>query len=70
MLDGGVEPGSTVEEIIIAREKTGGPQRLQVRGCQLIGREHFLNHPIIALVGIERFHDPIAPMPDVFLAVA
>ena len=70
VLDGGVEPGCAVEEIIVAREKTSGPQRLEVGGRQLIGGEHFVNHAIVALVGVERLYDPIAPMPDVFLAVA
>ena len=70
MLDGGVEPGGAVEEIIIAREKTRGAQGIRISRRQFIRGEHFLNHPVKPLVVVEGFDDPIAPMPNVFLAVA
>src|SRR5207247_3099769 len=38
-------------------------------GGELSGRQHFNNHPVIALVGVERAHDPVAPTPDLGGAV-
>ena len=70
VLDGGVQPGSTIEEVVVAGEKAGGPQGVVVVGRQLVGSKHFLNHAVEALAVVEGFDDPVAPMPDVLLAVA
>ena len=70
VLNGSIKPGGAVEEIVVTREEARGSERLGILGRQFIGRNHFLNHPVIALVLVERLHNPIAPMPDVLLAVA
>ena len=39
-------------------------------GGQLVAGEHLLDHPVVALVGVERLDDPVAPVPDMRVAVA
>ena len=41
-----------------------------IAGRDLVGRQHFADHLVVGLVGIERLDDPIAPPPDVRLALA
>ena len=41
-----------------------------VVGCELVGREHLHDHLVVAGVGVERFHDPVPPSPDMRLALA
>src|ERR1044071_2726914 len=37
---------------------------------RLVSRQHKSNHFVVRNVSVERFNDPIAPMPDMFLAVS
>jgi hypothetical protein len=70
VLDSLIQPRRAIEEIIAARQETGRPQIVAVLRREFVRRQHLADHLVVALVGIERFHDPIAPVPDVFLAVA
>ena len=70
MLHGLVEPLVAVEEKVVPGQKTGGPQLLEVVGVRFVGGEHEADHLVIGQVGIERFDDPVAPVPQVSGAVA
>ena len=70
VLDGGIKPGGAIEEIVVTCEETSGSNRLGIFRYEFVGGEHFQNHAVVALVFVQRFHNPIAPMPDVLLAVA
>ena len=70
MLDGVVQPAIAVELVPVPREEPGGAERLGVVGLGLVGGEHLDDHPVVALVGVERLDDPVAPAPDVGLALA
>ena len=70
MLHGLVEPLVAVEEKVVPREETSGPQLLEVVGVRFVGGEHEADHLVIGQVGIERLDDPITPVPQVPRAVA
>ena len=69
VLDHVVHPGRAVEEIVVACEEAGGAEGGGVGGREFVAGELLDHHAVVALVGIERFHDPVAPVPDVLLAV-
>ena len=48
----------------VARQVVG------VAGAGLVGGEHLDDHPVVGHVAVERFDDPVAPSPDVGLALA
>ena len=70
VLDRLVHPRRAVEEKPIAGEEPGGAQLGEIVGGDLIGGKHQPHHLVVAGVGVERFDDPVAPVPDVLLAVA
>ncbi len=70
VLNGGIQPSGAVEKVVVAGEEARGPEGLRVVWGQFVGGQHFLNHAVEALVGVERLHDPVAPTPNVLLAVA
>ncbi len=70
MFDGGVKPGGAVEKVVIAREKTGGAKGIGVFGGEFIAGQHFQDHAVVTHIAIEGIDDPVAPAPDMFLAVA
>src|SRR5207248_2393435 len=70
VLDGGLEPDVPVVLEPVPHEVAGGTQRLRVAGRGLVGGEHLDDHAIVTLVLIERLDDPVAPVPDVGLALA
>ena len=70
VLDRLVHPRGAVEEKPVAGEEPGGPQLGEIVGGDFVGGEHQPHHLVIAGVGVERFDDPVAPMPDVLLTVA
>ena len=53
MLNRAVQPGRAIEQVVVPSQEAGGSQVGGIRGSDLIGGEHFLDHAIIALVGIE-----------------
>ena len=59
-----------IEEEIVAGEKSRGPQLVQVVWMQLVGGEHQTDHLVVRHVGVQRLDNPIAPVPDVVLAVS
>ena len=69
-LDRVVEPGRAVEEVIIPRQKAGRTHGLGVSRREFIGGEHLRDHTVVAFVLVERFDDPVAPVPEMFLTVA
>ena len=70
VLDRLVHPRRAVEEKPVAGEEPGGSQFGEIVGGDLVGGEHQPHHLVVAGVGVERFDDPIAPVPDVLLTVA
>ena len=70
MFDDLVEPCGAVEEVVGAAEEAGGAEGGAVVGGCFVGGEHVGDHAVEAGVGVEGFDDPVAPVPDVFLAVA
>ena len=69
MLDRFFHPLIAIEEEKIPCEVAGRAQFGGVRGIQLIRREHLSYHLIVRRVRIECLYHPVAPVPDVFLAV-
>ena len=45
-------------------------QRVGVAGVGLVGGQHRDDHPVVRQVAIERLDDPVAPSPDMRLALA
>ena len=70
VFDGVFQPLLAAEQFEVTSEKPGCAQGIGVFRRQLIGGQHLHEHPVVGLVAIEGFHDPIAPAPDVRLAVA
>ena len=69
VFDGIFKPLFAAEQFVVPHEKSGRAQGVGVFRRQLIGSQHLRDHPVVGLVAIERFHDPIAPAPDVRLAI-
>ena len=65
-----VEPDVAIELVPVAHQEAGGPQRVGVAGRELVGGQHLDDHLVVGLVGVERLDDPVAPPPDVRLALA
>ena len=65
-----VQPGSAVKEVVVAGEKTRGPDSTRVGGGQFVSGQHFLNHAVVALVVVEGLYNPVTPTPNVLLAVS
>ena len=63
-------PGLATEHFIIAGEKAGRAQQIRIGGRKFIAGKHCSHHAVVGHVGIQRFHDPVTPTPDVLLAVA
>ena len=45
-------------------------RRAKVAGIErhdLVAGQHLHHHPLVTLVGVQRFHHPVAPVPDVLL---
>ncbi len=70
VFEGVLNPLFAAEHLVIADQKTGGAQGVRVVRGEFVGRKHFQHHPVVALVRIDGFDDPVAPAPDVGLAVA
>ena len=54
--------------VAIPDQEPGGPQAAGIERNNLVTGQHFHRHPLVALVGIQRFHHPVPPVPDVLLA--
>ena len=65
-----LHPLVAIEEEVVAGQVTGGTQLPEIVRGELVGGEHQSDHFIVGRVGIERFDDPVAPMPDVLLAIS
>ena len=65
-----VEPDVAIETEVVADQEPCGPQRLRIFGADFVSGQHLQDHLIVALIGIQRFDDPIAPAPDMGLAFA
>src|SRR5947209_13534886 len=70
VLDRVLHPLLAAQELVVANEVARGPQRVGVLRGQLVGGEHQPNHLVVGGVAVERLDDPVAPVPDVRLAVA
>ena len=70
VFDGGVKPSGPVEKVIITGQKPCGLQGFGVFWKKFVGSKHLLDHSIVTLVFVERLDDPVAPMPNVLLAIA
>src|SRR5207244_2698220 len=70
VLDGAVEPDVAIELEPVADQKAGRSQHLRIGRGNLVAGQHLLDHAIVRLVLVDRFDDPVAPAPDVWLAVA
>lgn len=70
VLDGFIEPGGAVEEVVAAGEVAGGAEVCAVFRGELVGGELLEDDVVVAFVGVEAFDDPVTPVPEVFLAVA
>ena len=69
VLDGVFHPLVVVEGVPVAHQVAGGHEvRVVLRG-DLIGGDHVHHHAVVAFIGVQRFHDPIAPAPDLRRAV-
>ena len=70
MLDNVVEPHVAAELVPVAGQEAGGSQCSCIGRGRLVSRQHLHQHPVIALVGVQRVDDPVPPAPDMFAAVA
>ena len=70
VLDGVVQPSRSIEQKVASRQKPGRAERLVIGRRDFVGRQHLGQHAVVSLVVVQGLDDPIAPMPDVFLAVA
>jgi hypothetical protein len=70
VLDGGVQPGGAVEEVVAAGEEAGGAEVVCVQGVDFICGKHLAEDEGVAFVCVEAFNDPVPPVVEVFLAVA
>ena len=70
VFDGVFQPLFAAEHFVVPHEKAGRAQGIGVFRGELVGSQHLGEHLVVGLVAIEGFHDPIAPAPDVRLAVA
>ena len=70
MLDGGIHPRRAVENKPVAGEESCGSQSVEIVRIEFVGSEHRPNHLVIAKISVERFHNPVAEMPHVMLAIA
>ena len=70
MLHGVVEPNVAIELVPVSSQKSSGSQGSRILRRNLVCSQHLDNHPIITLVCVHRFNDPVPPSPDMFPAVA
>ena len=70
VFDGVFQPDVAIELVPVADQEAGGAQSLPIARVGLVGGQHGDDHPVVGHVVIERFDDPIAPPPDVRLALA
>ena len=69
LLDRFEHPHVAVKLVPVAAEKSRRTQHVGIGRSDLITGQHFNDHPVVRLVGIQRIHDPVPPAPDVALAV-
>ena len=69
VLDGIRQPGVAVEDVPVAGQEAGGADRVGIVRRKFVAREHLQDHPVVALVGVERRDDPVAPVPEMRMAV-
>ena len=67
---GVLQPDGAIEDIEVAAEVTRCTLHVLVARRQFVAGEHLDDHPVVALVLVERLDDPVAPPPDVSAAVA
>ncbi len=70
VLDRVRQPDIAIEDVPVARQEPGGAEDVGVVRGQLVARQHLEHHAVIALVGVERLDDPVAPAPQVRVAEA
>ena len=70
VIDDVLHPLLTTEQLEVSREVAGRAELAQIVRAGLVGREHRHDHAIVGLIAIERLDDPVAPVPDVRLAIA
>jgi len=58
-----------IERVPVANEVTGGGSRLVVTRANFVSGQHFLQHAVVAVIGVERVDDPVAPAPDLWSTV-
>ena len=68
-LDGVLEPDGAIEDVIVAAEVARRPQGIFIGRRDLVRSEHLDDHAVVALIPVERLDDPVAPAPDMPLAV-
>ena len=64
-----VEPTGPIEFEVLSCQEASCSQLVEIRRIKFIGRQHFTQHLIVWLVGIQRIDDPVSPMPDMLLRV-
>ena len=69
MFDCLLHPLRPIEQEVVAGEKPGRPQLVQVVRMQLVGSQHQADHLVIGRIPVERFDDPVTPVPDMVLTV-
>ena len=69
VLDVVAHPVVVVPPEEVADEEAGGDEVVVVRRGEFVGREHLPHHLVVAAVLVERPDDPVAPPPDLAVAV-
>ena len=70
MVDCVLHPFFAAQQLEIPRKVSRGSDGIRVLRPGFVRREHRHDHAVVRLVAIERLDDPVAPVPDMRLAVA
>ena len=70
VFDSLIHPACAVEKEVLAGQVTCCTEFGAIGRVNFIGRQHLANHLIVRQIFVEGFDDPVAPVPDIFLAVA
>ena len=70
MLHNFIHPRVSIKQKPVSSQISGCTQFTKILRIEFIGSQHLADHLVIGCIIIERFHNPVTPMPNVLLTVA
>ena len=70
VFDGIFHPSVAVEDEVLPGQEAVAAQLVGIGRIEFVGGKHLAQHLVVALVAIQRFDDPVTPVPHVLLAIA